>query len=103
MRRTADITHATVVASRASILEAADRLERETDYDPDRYLGGDALTILDISVASLLAPVVAPGGSPWNESSELPSSILELRDEMRVRPAGLWVLRRYRDDRRRPL
>ncbi len=54
-----------VAGARRTIDEALDRLERETGGDPARYLAGDALSIADITAASLLAPIVAPPGSPW--------------------------------------
>ena len=92
-------------SARNNVLEALDRLERETSGDPDRYLVGDKLSIADISAASLLGPVIGPPGSPWSEDISspmpVPPSVRDLRAELRSRPGGAWVLARYGRDRHR--
>jgi len=95
------ITPESIEQARATLLEAADRLEREIGGDPSRYLVGDALTLADITAASLFAPLVAPPGSPYTRSpNDLPPRIEELRRALRERPAGRWVTERYRFDRK---
>ena len=88
--------------SRATLGEVLDRLERETDGDPARYLAGDALSIADIAAASLLGPLVAPPGSPWaatTSSERAQGPIDALRAELGQRPAWAWVTARYARDR----
>ena len=87
------------------MLAALDRLERETQNDPSRYLVGSSLTVADITAASLLGPIVAAEGSPYAFRPDLPmpKAIVQIAEEIRARPAGQWVLRRYRQDRRRVL
>lgn len=86
--------------ARAALIEAAELIERETAGDPSRYLVGDALTLADITAASLLSPVVAPPGSPYARSPrDLPPRVQDLRRAFRDRPAGRWVTELYRRDR----
>jgi glutathione S-transferase len=102
MRKRFGIDAEGVAKARARIDEAFDRLERETSSDPLRYLVGSALTIADVTAASLLAPLVAPPGSPWDDPrAGTPDEILRLRDELAPRPGWRWVLARYTNDRAR--
>jgi len=93
----------TVEESRRRLLEGLDRIEREIDGDPSRYLVGNTLSLADITAAALYGPLVAPDNSPWKERPGVayPSAATELRAQVRARPAGQWVLRRYEQDRRR--
>lgn len=77
-----------------AIEQAATRLEQLTGGDPSRYLVGAALSLADVTAASLLGPLVAPEGSPWDPAPLLPE-LLAQRDSMRARPAGRWLLARY--------
>jgi glutathione S-transferase len=90
-----------VEESRQRVLAGLERLEREIGGDPSRYLVGASLTIADITAASLLSVVVAAEGSPYAARPELPMprAVTQLVEEIRARPAGQWVLRRYQQDR----
>jgi len=88
-----------VERAHARVLEACDRIEAETGGDPARYLVGDALTIADLAAAALMSPLVAPVNSPYTGLREPPAVVAALRDAVRARPAGQWVMRRYADDR----
>jgi glutathione S-transferase len=87
--------------SRLKVLEGLDRLEREIGSDPSRYLVGSSLTIADIAAASLLAGLVLAEGSPYAARPDVPvpKAVGQLAEEVRLRPAGQWVLRRYQQDR----
>ncbi|MEO7330498.1 MAG: glutathione S-transferase family protein [Minicystis sp.] len=92
-----------IARARATLDEVFDRLEKETDRDPARYLSGDALSIADIAAASLIGPLVAPIGSPWaslRDNDEVPAPIRALRASLSTRPGWAWIEARYRDDRR---
>ncbi|WP_224245041.1 glutathione S-transferase family protein [Hyalangium gracile] len=91
-----------VEESRVKVLAALDRLEREIQGDPSRYLVGSTLTIADITAASLLAPIIQPEGSPYAARADvpMPKALVQMSEELRARPAGQWVLRRYQHDRR---
>jgi glutathione S-transferase len=105
MRRKYRLDVRGIAEARRDIGEALDRLERETNGDPTRFLVGDELSIADITAASLLGPLVAPAGSPWAATStstaaDVPAPVLELRAELEKRPAWAWVQARYARDRR---
>jgi glutathione S-transferase len=88
-----------IAESVKTIEEAMRRVEQLIRGDARRYLVGDALTLADLTAASLLAPLVAPRDSPWSMPIEAPE-LLSYRAELRARPAGQWVLARYAADRR---
>ena len=89
--------------SRVKMLEALERLEREIHGDPSRFLVGGTLSLADITAASLLGPLMAPPGSPYEvrSTTAVPAELARLRAEVLARPAGQWVLRRYQEDRQR--
>lgn len=88
----------------AVVREGLDRLDRELGGDETRYLVGSSLSIADITAASLLGPVIGPAGSPWFDGDErLPAPVRALRNEVRERACGQWVVARYALDRGAPL
>jgi glutathione S-transferase len=101
LRRQYRIYPAKVEESRVKFLEGLDRLERELNGDPSRYLVGSSLTIADITAAALYGPVVAAEGSPYASRPDvpMPKAVVQMAEEVRARPAGQWVLRRYQQDR----
>jgi glutathione S-transferase len=98
IRRLYRIDDAGVEEASRHIDEAVDHLEQLIDGDPSRYLVGNGLTLADLTAAALLAPLVAPPGSPWT-NVERPAVLPPRREQLRARPAGQWVLARYRNDR----
>jgi glutathione S-transferase len=91
-----------IASAEESILKVADRIEEETGKDPSRYLVGGSLTIADIAAASTLAPLVTPPSSPYAQAmASMPESIRVLSRAFLERPAGQWVLERYKRDRKR--
>ncbi|WNG15193.1 glutathione S-transferase family protein [Cystobacter fuscus] len=92
-----------VEASRVKLLEGIERLEREIQGDPARYLVGDRLSIADITAAALYAPLMGPEGSPYapRRGKRAPRQLERMREELLTRPAGQWFVRRYREDRQR--
>jgi glutathione S-transferase len=103
IRRQYQLTPPKVEESRVKLLEGLDRLEREIQGDPSRFLVGSSLSIADITAASLYGPLLAVEGSPYaaRPGEVVPKAIAELRAAVTARPAGQWVLRRYQEDRRR--
>jgi glutathione S-transferase len=104
IRRQYQLVPDKVAESRAKLLEGLERLEREIQGDPSRYLVGTSLSIADIAAASLYGPVLAAQGSPYEPrpGEVIPPAIAEVRTALLARPGGQWVLRRYQEDRRRP-
>jgi len=70
--------------------------------DGRRYLFGDAFTAADLTFAAMAAPILGPPeyGVALPGLSELPSSVREEVENYRSLPAGKFVLRLYRNDRR---
>jgi glutathione S-transferase len=101
LRRLYRITAEKMVAARQTVDAALARLDAALAGNPQRYLVGDSFSIADITVASLLAPMVVPPGSPWDFPFPAPAAINAARDALVNRPAGQWVLERYRVDRHR--
>lgn len=100
MKRMMRIDARGVEISRLRVEEGIDRLEKEIDLDPSRYLVGDALSIADITAASLFGPIVAAPGSPYEDTRGQPEALRKLRAPLLARPFGEWVEARYRADRR---
>jgi glutathione S-transferase len=75
------------------IREAADRLERDLE-DGSGYLLEGRFTLADLTVASLLGPIVGPPGSPWDIDFGIPE-LEALRAELSARPAGDYITRMY--------
>jgi glutathione S-transferase len=93
------ISEPAMADSLSKVLKGIAHLESALDGDPARYLVGDRLSMADITAAALLAPVVMPKGSPYEDARVLPKALRDLREEVRARPAGQWVLTRYARDR----
>jgi len=103
IRRMYRIDAAGIEEASRQIDSAIERLEQLIDGDPDRYLVGSSLTLADVTAASLLAPLVAPPGSPWSGTYDVPAVLVPRREALRARPAGRWVTARYAKDRPLPV
>jgi len=90
---------ASLAAAETALLDGIERLENTLEQDPNRYLVGHVLTLADVTAAALLAPVVGPPGSPWSDVDLLPEPVVAMRERLRNRVAGQWVLQRYARDR----
>lgn len=101
LRKLYGVTPERVAKSEAELLEALDALEKRIHGDPSRYLVGDRLSLADISAAAMLAPLLAPPGTPWAGIGGFSAPAQAKLDELWARPAGRWVLERYARDRRR--
>lgn len=100
-RRLGGLSRATIDAgttrSRASFDRVAALLA-----DGRRYLCGDRFTAADLTFACMAAPYVLPPeyGIRLPTPDELPGDMRPLVAEMRAHPAGAFILRLFRDDRR---
>ncbi|MET0385328.1 MAG: glutathione S-transferase family protein [Polyangiales bacterium] len=72
---------------------AADRIESRL-RDGAVYLFEDTLSLADITVASLLGPVIGPAGSPWELEIDIPE-LRALRSELGARPIGRYITDLY--------
>jgi glutathione S-transferase len=87
--------------SRAKMVAAIDRLERE--ISPTGYLVGDSFTVADLTAAALLYPVARPPEFPYPmlADDDLPDSWRQFLDSLAHRPGGRWVASIYRRHRGR--
>lgn len=69
--------------------------------DGRTFLVGDKLSIADISMASLLAPVACPEEHAVYGSAQFRHAVQPLIDDYQQRPGILWVNRMFRDYRHR--
>lgn len=90
----------TIEAAQVTIEDAFDRIAELTGGDENAYLVGDRLSVADIAAASMLAPFVAPPGTPWVASRGIPA-IEALRDRLQGSAGYRWVEARYSRDRSR--
>lgn len=78
--------------SRATILAAADRVERE--LQPSGYLAGDRFSVADLTGAALFTPLLGPPERP-HLPELVPPAVAALRDDLMAREAGRWVAKMY--------
>lgn len=95
------VTPERVAKSEAELLDGLEALEKRIHNDPSRYLVGDRLSLADISAAALYAPLLSPPDTPWADIGGFSTPAREVLDRIRERPAGQWILQRYRQDRPR--
>ncbi len=73
--------------------EALDRLDEEL-ADGREFLCGDALSVADLTAASLLYGMVLPPEGPW-QPEHVPRAWREKNAELRDRPGLRWVTETY--------
>jgi glutathione S-transferase len=100
MRRRFEINADAAANSRAKMVAAMDRLERE--ISSSGYLVGECFTVADLTAAALFYPVVRPAEFPYAMAAvqDLPNSWRELIDSLAQRQGGRWVADTYRRHRR---
>lgn len=101
MRRRFEISAESAATSRAKMVAAMDRLERETSTSG--YLVGDSFTVADLTAAALFYPVARPPKFPYPmvANHDLPDSWREFVDSLGQRPGGRWVAEIYKRHRGR--
>ena len=99
MRRRFQISSLTAANSRAKMVAAIDRLERE--ISPSGYLVGDSFSVADLTAAALLYGVTRPPEFPYPmvADDDLPDSWREFLDSLAQRSGGRWVAEIYRRHR----
>lgn len=69
--------------------------------DGRRFLVGDRFTAADLTFAALYGPLLFPPEQPVTSRVPLPRSLEPLRDQALARPAGVFAMRLFREERRR--
>jgi glutathione S-transferase len=100
MRRGMNINPASAERSLDRVRQVFAIVDERLDDGRDFLVGG-AFTAADLTFAALAAPVLVPPqyGTALPMLEELPEAIAELVEEFRMRPAGRFGLRLYRDRR----
>ena len=101
MRRRFEISVESAAWSRAKMVAAMDRLERE--ISTTGHLVGDSFTVADLTAAALFYGVVRPVEFPYPmvPEDDLPDSWREFTDSLARRPGGRWVTEIYHRHRGR--
>ena len=99
MQQRMEINAESAAHSRAKVVAAIDRLERE--ISPSGYLVGDSFTVADLTAAALFYPVARPPQFPYAmvADQDLPDSWREFLDSLAQRPGGRWIAEIYRRHR----
>lgn len=88
-----------------AVQESRAKLDAELDWldsllaDGRQYLAGDCLSRADITVASLLAPLVPPERAKTYHDLVLPEALIASFERWKDRPAIHWVTELYRTSR----
>ena len=99
MRRRFEISTESAAHSRAKMVAAMNRLERE--ISSSGYLVGDSFTVADLTAAALFYGVARPPEFPYPmvAVNDLPDSWREFLDSLEQRPGGQWLTQMYRQHR----
>ena len=99
MRHRFEISPEAAANSRAKMVAAINRLERE--ISPNGYLAGESFTVADLTAAALFYPVARPAEFPYPmvTDDDLPASWREFLDSLAQRPGGQWISEIYRRHR----
>jgi glutathione S-transferase len=101
IRERFELTAEATKASRAKVMAAIDRLERE--LEPSGFLVGETFTIADLTAAALSYAIVRPPEFPYRMVTydNLPETWRSLVDPLAQRPGGRWIADTYRRHRGR--
>lgn len=77
--------------------ELFNRFERDLIANGGRYLAGQYLSLADIAVASMIAPLLMLPGTPWELGADqtVPEAMQYKADEIKDRPLGQYIARLY--------
>jgi glutathione S-transferase len=100
VKRVLRIDEKGIARSRSRVDEGLAKVE-DLLSDGRRHLVGDGFTAADLTFGALDAPLVGPPEQPVTGSVQALGSLGALSDESRSRPAGVFALRLYAEERKR--
>lgn len=87
-----------IKALEAKIYQSIDRLNEKIVAKNGKYFVGDNLGLADISVCSMLAPLLNLADTPW-ESEHENTVFSEIKEYLNNKPLGQYVIRIYATER----
>lgn len=101
LKRIHQISPAKVMESKQRIDQILAQFNEILIENGGRYLVGDRLTLADISVCSMIAPLLMIEGTPWEiqDQAELQPELLHYHETVLTMPIGQYVKRIYETER----
>jgi glutathione S-transferase len=99
MTRFYDISPENGANSLVKIQKAIDEFEKVLLQNKTGYLVGDCLTLADITVASIFAPLLSIKDTPWESIQTRTELLQKVYDDLLERPFGQWIMRVYAEER----
>ena len=100
LKRTHRISKQTVEESKQKIDEIVAYFNEVLVANGGRYIVGDRLTLADIAVCSMMAPLLMISGTPWeSDDMQVDEVILEYQQALLAQPIGQYVKRLYETER----
>ena len=93
------VTPEKAAVSLEKMLEAVHQLEQMLQNNGGRYFVGHNLSLADISVASLFAPILSVPNTPWESIQTRTELLQKVYDDLLERPFGQWIMRVYAEER----
>jgi glutathione S-transferase len=93
------VTPEKTAISLEKMFEAVHLLEQMLQNNGGRYFVGHNLSLADISVASLFAPILSVPDTPWESIQTRTELLQKVYDDLLERPFGQWIMRVYAEER----
>ena len=101
-RRNYNITAQSAASSLNQIRRLFEKVNKLLELDGRSYLVGNCFSAADLTFACLVAPILIPPeyGGKTLDLHEFPNEMAVVHQELRTTPAGAFVLRLFREERR---
>ena len=101
LKRIHQVSPSTAIESKQRIDEILNGFNQLLVDNGGRYLVGDRLTLADIAVCSMIAPLMLVENTPWEitDYSEIHADVLKYRQDLLDLPIGQYVKRMYATER----
>lgn len=101
LKRIHQVSPANAVHSKSRIEQILHGFNSVLVGNGGRYLVGDRLTLADIAVCSMVAPLLMIEGTPWeiHDDADIHQDVLNYRQKLLDLPIGQYVKRIYKTER----